>query len=42
MPGRIEARRNRKAEGDENGSGGKPGAGLDNRNNYLCQHVYSF
>jgi hypothetical protein len=38
----IEAGRYRKAEGYQNSRGGKACAGLDNRNNYLCQHISSF
>jgi hypothetical protein len=33
MFGSIEARSDRKAEGNQNSDGGKPGTGLDNRNN---------
>ena len=33
MLGSIEARPDRKAEGNQNSYGGKPGTGLDNRNN---------
>jgi hypothetical protein len=42
MFGRIEAGRDRKSEGNQDSRGSEPGAGLDNRNNYLCQHIFSF
>jgi len=38
MFGSIKAGPDRKGEGNQDSRGGKPGAGLDNRNNYLCQH----
>jgi hypothetical protein len=38
----IKARHYRKDECDQDSGGGKPCAGFDNRNNYTCQHIYSF
>ena len=42
VPGRIEARRYRKNECDQNSKRGKPRAGFDNRDNNTCQHIFSF
>ena len=42
VAGRIEARRDRKDEGEQNGNKGKPRASSNNGYNNTCQHSFSF
>ena len=42
VPGCVEARRYRKDECDQDNERGKPRAGVNNRDNNTCQHIFSF
>ena len=42
VPGRIEARRDRKYKRHHDGERGKARASLNNRDNNTCQHIFSF
>jgi hypothetical protein len=42
VAGRVEARRDRKDEGEQNSNKGKPRASSNNGYNNTCQHGFSF